>query len=219
MFSVLTAAVAVVVVLLGFVVYRIYQNRYHPKDFKGAGAGSVAVVVNSGDGAKDIGKTLHNKGVVASVRAFTERGVGQLEVTRHFAGHLQAAQAHVGEECGGAAAQPSRPAQRPGRGVRGRDRLRRRDRHSAKALGVSQADVKAAIANVKALGLPRGYASGTKAPSSVEGFLYPATYSFDPGTKPSDALQEMITSVHRRGPHDQLHRGREGAEAHARTRR
>ena len=46
---------------------------------------------------------------------------------------------------------------------------------------------------MRALGLPQGYTSGTAPPTSVEGFLYPATYSFDPGTKVSDALQQMIT--------------------------
>jgi UPF0755 protein len=62
-----------------------------------------------------------------------------------------------------------------------------------KALGVSIAKITAAINDVAALNLPAGYALGTAAPTSVEGFLYPATYTFDAGTSPTEALTQMIS--------------------------
>ena len=53
--------------------------------------------------------------------------------------------------------------------------------------------VRAALKDVKALGLPTDYLADGKTPTSVEGFLYPATYYFAENTDPADALQQMIT--------------------------
>jgi UPF0755 protein len=55
------------------------------------------------------------------------------------------------------------------------------------------AAVKSALDDVKALGLPTDYLAGGRTPTSVEGFLYPATYYFAENTDPADALQQMIT--------------------------
>jgi UPF0755 protein len=192
-FSVLTAGVVAIGIVLGLVVYRIYQKRYHPSDYHGAGTGAVAVVVNAGDGAPAIGKALHNKGVVASVRAFTNAAADNPD-SQSIAPGTYKMRKHMSAKS--AVSLLLNP------GARLSDQVAVFEGATvfdvgpslAKALGVSPTQVRAAIANVNALGLPRGYAAGTKSPSSVEGFLYPATYSFDPGTKVSDALQEMITS-------------------------
>jgi UPF0755 protein len=58
--------------------------------------------------------------------------------------------------------------------------------------GMDPAAVNAALKDVKALGLPTDYLAGGKTPTSVEGFLYPATYYFAENTHPADALQQMI---------------------------
>jgi UPF0755 protein len=63
----------------------------------------------------------------------------------------------------------------------------------AKSLNISVASAMTALNAVSALGLPSGYTADGAALTSAEGFLYPATYSFDPGTHPVDAVQEMIT--------------------------
>jgi peptidoglycan lytic transglycosylase G len=192
-FSVLTVLVVVVVVALGLVVYRVYQNHYHPKDYSGAGSGSVEVTVNSGDGAQTIGTTLHDRGVVASVRAFTNAASDNSQ-SRSISPGTYKLRRHMSAKS--ALSMLLDPKSRLSNQVAVFEGATVFDIGPtlAKALGVSQAEVTAAMANVKALGLPRGYTAGTKTPSSVEGFLYPATYTFDPGTKPSDALQEMITS-------------------------
>lgn len=191
-FAVLATFVLVGTLVLGYAGYRIYQNRYHPKDFSGAGVGSVLIVVHPGDGAGDIGKTLHDKGVVASVRAFTNaasansRSKGISAGTYQLRGHMAAKDA---------VALMLEPAARLSNQVAVFEGATLFDIAPAlaKALGVSPAAATAAIADVASLGLPRDYAAGSQSPSSIEGFLSPATYSFDPGTTASDALQVMIT--------------------------
>jgi len=190
-FLLLTALVVTVVVVVGYTGYRDYENRYHPKDYSGGGIGSVSITVHAGDGAAAIGKTLHDKGVVHSVRAFTNAATdnsssqGISPGTYRLRGHMSA---------NSALALMLDPASRLSSQVVVFEGATVLDVTGplAKALGISQSAVAAAIVNVDALGLPRGYAAGARAPSSVEGFLYPATYSFDPGTKITVALQQMI---------------------------
>ncbi|AXH35939.1 endolytic transglycosylase MltG [Humibacter sp. BT305] len=55
----------------------------------------------------------------------------------------------------------------------------------ADATGMPLADFQAAAANYTALGVP------AEAPS-IEGFLFPATYTFEPGQTPTDMLQAMV---------------------------
>lgn len=55
----------------------------------------------------------------------------------------------------------------------------------ADATGMPLADFQAAAANYTALGVP------AQAPS-IEGFLFPATYTFEPGQTPTDMLQAMV---------------------------
>ena len=52
--------------------------------------------------------------------------------------------------------------------------------------GLPLADFEAAVANASSLGLPE-YAGG-----NVEGFLFPATYEFPPGTSAEQMISEMI---------------------------
>jgi UPF0755 protein len=61
----------------------------------------------------------------------------------------------------------------------------------AKALNVSESAVTSAMNDVSDLGLPSGYSPDPL--TSVEGFLYPATYTFDPGTSPVDALNDILS--------------------------
>jgi UPF0755 protein len=191
-FGVLTAFVVIVIVVISVAGYHVYQNRYHPSDYSGAGTGSVSIIVRSGEDASAIGRTLRDKGVVASVRAFTnaaDRNSKSQSIspgTYQLRGHMSARNA---------VQLMLDPASRLSNQVTVFEGATVLDVGPplAKALGISQAEVSAAIDNVGALGLPQGYASGGQSPPSVEGFLYPATYSFDPGTDVQDALQLMVT--------------------------
>jgi len=58
----------------------------------------------------------------------------------------------------------------------------------AEGTGVPLADLQAAAADYVALGVP------AEAPS-IEGFLFPATYDFDPGTPARDIVQRLVTEM------------------------
>jgi len=65
-------------------------------------------------------------------------------------------------------------------------------------LGVPKAEVQAAADDIANLGLPAAYSLPGGGPiTSAEGFLFPATYNFDPGSSPADALQVMIAAFTR----------------------
>jgi UPF0755 protein len=191
-FFAMVAVVVVVLAAIGYWGYQRYENRYHPKDFAGSPGAVVLVKVNVGDGADAIGRTLVNDKVVASVRAFTNAAAGNAQATSiapgtyrlrtHMSGKaaltlLLDPTSHISNQVvvfeGATVIDVTAPL--------------------AKAVGASQAAVTAAIRDVASLGLPAGYAGSSGAPTSVEGFLYPATYTFDPGTRPADALQAMIS--------------------------
>jgi UPF0755 protein len=42
--------------------------------------------------------------------------------------------------------------------------------------------------------IPVNYKAGTATPKSIEGFLYPATYTFDPTKSPADTLASMVSA-------------------------
>jgi UPF0755 protein len=67
--------VALLVILIplgigGSYVYHLYQDKYHPADYSGAGTGHVVVQVTSGETPTGLGPQLAKLGVVASSRAF-----------------------------------------------------------------------------------------------------------------------------------------------------
>jgi UPF0755 protein len=191
-FLLLAALVVIVVVVLGYTGFSVYENRYHPQDYAGAGTGSVSIVVHANDGARAIGTTLHDQGVVASVRAFTNAASGDSRSQGISPGTYQL-RSHMSAK--NALALMLDPRSRLSNQVVVFEGATVFDvlAPMAKALGVSTPAVTAGLSDVRSLGFPQGYTSGTATPTSVEGFLYPATYSFDPGTKVNDALQQMIT--------------------------
>jgi UPF0755 protein len=67
--------VALLVILIplgigGSYVYSLYQSKYHPADYSGAGTGYIVVQVTSGETPTGLGPQLVRLGVVASSRAF-----------------------------------------------------------------------------------------------------------------------------------------------------
>lgn len=191
-FAGLSAVVAVVVLVVGIAAYRTYQNRYHPKNYSGAGIGSVVIVVRQGDGAAAIGDTLVKADVVASARAFRNAASNNADAQGILPGTYQLRHHMSATNAVNLLLDPSSRLSNSLVVIEGATVLDVAPR-LAKALGIPVQNATAALADVSKLGLPNGYSRGSSAPSSVEGFLYPATYSFDPGTSPQDAINEMIT--------------------------
>jgi UPF0755 protein len=183
-----------VVVLLAGVAgagWYAYRSLYTPKDWVGNGTSeTVLVKVNPGDGSSAIGSTMVADGVVRSAAAFVSAaaknshaadvGPGVYQLRKHMSAVaavnlLLDPSAHIVDKV-------TIPE-----GTSEKDIIAK----LAAALKVPVSQVAAAAADVSNLGLPDGYGPSKGALTSAEGFLYPDTYSLDPGTPPAVALQQM----------------------------
>jgi UPF0755 protein len=201
---ILAFLLVIVVGVAGWLIALPLYRYFNPADYAGSGTGTVVVTVQADDGAKQIGGTLHDKQVVASVRAFTDAASknsksksitpGSYKLHRHMSG-------------GNAVRLLLDPAARIDsdvvvtEGATSLDVERRLVAAPCSAsssasticgLGLDRTDVVKALENVAALGLPTDYRVAGKLPLTAEGFLFPATYPFDDSTSASEALQQMV---------------------------
>lgn len=162
----------------------LYDSFLGAADYSGAGTGSVIVQVKPGDSASDIGTTLVSKGVVKSVKAFTDAAKDNTR-SRSVQPGFYALHSHMSGKA--ALTLLLDPKAR----VRGRVTLpegislAKVVERLVAATELKRADIVAALQNPAVLGLP-SYARG-----KAEGFLFPATYDVEPGTGAVDALTMM----------------------------
>ena len=155
-------------------------------DFEGEGSGSVTIVVAKGDSLTAIGRTLADAEVVASSDAF----VGAASADDR-AGSIAPGAYQLRKGMSGAAAlelmldPESRLVQKVvvPEGLRFEKTIAR----ITKGTDLTEDQVKEALSRAGALGLPE-YAEG-----SVEGFLFPATYEFQPGVDADAVVKAMLT--------------------------
>ena len=156
-----------------------------PRDYTGTGTGSVQIRVSQGETLTAIGQSMVDKGVIASVRPFTKAAEANPDATgiapgiyglrRHMSG--KAALDLLLKPSSRLVSRVTLPE-----GLTAKQILQR----LAQGTGVPIDQLQAAAADTASLGLPP-YANG-----SLEGFLFPATYDFEPGTTPQKMLQMMI---------------------------
>jgi UPF0755 protein len=155
------------------------------EDFTGQGAGTVDVHVSSGDTLSDIARTLVAEGVIASPGPFVDAAETEPAATGIQPGVYELRSQMSGQAALDLLLDPasrmiSRVTIPEGFTVRAvLDRL-------AQATGRPLAEFEAAVADPAALGLP-AYAGG-----QLEGYLFPATYEFEPDDTPVDMLREMV---------------------------
>jgi UPF0755 protein len=198
----LVVAVLVTVAAFVFVYDRFIAK---PNDYSGTGTGTVLVEVQQNQTLSDIGAELHDKGVVASVEAFTDAAADDPRAQSVQPGAYNL-RSHMSAKS--ALALLLDPSSRVNADVLVREgattldvleRLTAKpcdDNAPASAIcgpGMDKTAVTSALHNIKVLGLPTDYLVDGKTPTALEGFLYPATYYFGEETTPADALQQMIT--------------------------
>ena len=186
-FAALIALVVMVALGAGVVVGgRKVLDLVNPPDYSGQGTGSVKIRVQQGDTLKAIGQTMVSTGVIASVRPFTDAAGDDPRATSISPG-IYGLRSHMSSKAAlNLLLDPkSRLVSRVTvpEGLTAATTLQR----LAQGTGTPLADLQSAASNTAALGLP-AYANG-----SLEGFLFPATYDFEPGTSPADMLKAMIT--------------------------
>jgi UPF0755 protein len=149
--------------------------------------GTVQVQVRPGDTATDIAATLTKAGVVKSERAFRDAAKNDPRSTGIQPGYYR-----LHKQMSGAAALALMldPASRllarvtVPEGLTAAEILKLLAARTGRPLSALQA----AARDVGSLGLP-GYAGGR-----LEGFLFPATYDFDPDTSAAEMLREMVAT-------------------------
>jgi UPF0755 protein len=179
-------AIVVAVAALGAIGYGgLYlYHRLHSPDYQGPGYGEVTVQVHPGDNAYSIAPELVKLGVVASTRAF-ENAAKSYDPTGLEPGYFRL---HKHMNALLAWKLLLNPNSRIQATVAVPDGMRAVNIIALLAAKTGQplSAFKLALADTKALGLP-SYANG-----NPEGYLYPATYNFAPGTTPLKMLQTMV---------------------------
>ena len=158
-----------------------------PADYSGSGTGSVVVQVQSGDTLSRIGQALHKADVVKSAAAFTrvassdERaksiGPGFYRMRHHMKASV--ALALLLDPKSLVASRVVVPE-----GMRSDAILQA----IAKNTQIKLADLQQAAKSPAALGVP-SWGAG----HPIEGFLFPATYTFGPDTTAKQALSAMVS--------------------------
>ncbi len=185
----LTALAFVLVLVLAvaaFVAVRQGLNHFKTKDYAGAGTGSVLVQVKDGDTSDDIAATLVAKKVVASQRAFVNAAKHSGKSSNFQPGYFKLREHMAAQNAVSMLLDPTN---------RVFSKLTIPEGWTtfkvfpalAKATGVSVADLKSAATQLDQLGIPEGYD-----PKSVEGFLFPQTYEFDPQMSALEIVQQLV---------------------------
>lgn len=180
----------------------VVRKYFTVKDYADAGTGAVTVQVADGDSATDIANKLYTAQVVRSARAFIDaananaksRGieVGFYRLHLHMKASLALDMLLARRTDGTLVNRVSTRVTIP-------EGMITLDVYAAlsKASHIPVADFVAAAKDPIGLGIPdwwfhRGDGKPSLKPPSLEGFLFPATYDFDPGATAKDMLATMV---------------------------
>lgn len=176
---------ALIVMTAGFLAPKIIEQFSGAPDFPGPGSGSVQLLIEQGDTLAQIGNSLKSLGVVASVDGF----ISAVNANPDSASIAPGAYNLLLEmKSSDAILALLDPASRVVTKVvipEGK-RVTWTIDTLVTTTGLPLSDFEAAVANAANLGLP-SYASG-----NPEGFLFPATYEFVPGTTAEQMIAAMI---------------------------
>lgn len=170
------------------------QGFFTAPDYSSAGTGEVVVQVQPGQSAAEIAQTLYDKGVVKSTKAFVSAAQANPRSTQIQPGsyrlrqRMRASQA-LAMLLNDASRLVEKVTVPEGTTVKGTIAI------LSKATGIPPAEFEAAAKDPVALGVPDFWftrSDGKQPIKSVEGFLFPATYSFDPGATAAQVLSVMI---------------------------
>lgn len=158
-----------------------------PTDYTGAGTGKVVVTITNGQIGGDVAKTLAADGVTKTSTAFYKLLLTQNPPVTFHPGSYQLKKHMSSKAALAALLDPknkvsTRVTFPEGSTVKEIIQILAKVSQST---GVTQAQLEAAAADYKSFGLP------SEAPS-LEGYLFPATYSLDPGMTAHQILQTFV---------------------------
>jgi UPF0755 protein len=190
LWALIAASAVIVIVGAALLIPKVVHHYAQATNYRGSGSGSVTVTIPSGADGSAMATILVGKHVVASAQAFTDAFSANPNADRIQPGSYNLKKHMSGQSAVTALLDPAtRNADADVVVTEGATVLDVEARLE-KFLGPSQkAAILAAAKNATALGLPSNYGN---LPNSAEGFLFPATYTFDPGTTAAAALQQMV---------------------------
>jgi UPF0755 protein len=153
-------------------------------DYKGSGTGEVLFTIKSGDDGSTIANNLAKAGVVKTYEAFYSLLLRQKSDPEFQPGVFKLAKQMSAAAALAALQDPSSRVENTAvipEGTAEKDVLQT----VADATKIPLADLQAAAANPAAYGVPAEA-------KSLEGFLFPATYTFAPGTTAQQAIKTMV---------------------------
>lgn len=160
-------------------------ERFTPAaDYTGSGTGEVMFVIHAGDTGSDVAENLVDAGVTASYDAFYDLLLAQPTDPEFHPGAYTLAEEMSAQAALDALMDPANKLENTllvTEGTWAKDALA----EASAVLQIPIEELEAAAADPQALGLPAGA-------TSVEGFLFPATYTFDPGVTAQEVVQTMV---------------------------
>lgn len=192
-------AVVIALLVLGGAAYAIVQvagpmisslgERETPvEDFPGPGTGSVEVSIEPGASGGQMGEALAEAGVVASATAFSRAFAANPEAAGIQPGTYRLMLEMRAQDAVAALLESTNRVQTRvtiPEGLRADQILERLSSVTA----VPVADFEAAMQDNAATGLP------AEAEGNYEGWLFPATYTFEPGTTPTEMIAQMVAQT------------------------
>lgn len=156
-----------------------------PPDYEGQGSGTATVVIYSGDSGTEVTKALVDAGVVKSFDTFYALLLDQDPPVEFYPGYYVLAQKMSSAAALKALQDPSSRVENTALIQEGKTAAQIFDILSA-STGVPIADFEAAAKDPQTLGVP------ADAPN-IEGYLFPATYHFDPGVDATTVLHTLVS--------------------------
>ncbi|BDZ56308.1 ABC transporter substrate-binding protein [Agromyces marinus] len=155
-----------------------------PEDYSGSGTGEVVFMIEDGDGGETIAANLEEQDVVASAEAFIDEVTGRSPQPTFYPGAYRMANQMSSEAALDALLDPENKLENTfviQEGLWARDALAA----ASTATGIPLEELQAAAADPQALGLP-------EQATTVEGFLFPATYTFGPDVTAQEVVQTLV---------------------------
>jgi UPF0755 protein len=160
-------------------------ERFTPaEDYSGAGSGEVVFMIHDGDTGSDIATNLVDEGVTASYDAFYDLLLAQATEPEFHPGAYLLAEEMSAQAALDALLDPTKKLENTfviQEGMWASNALA----EAAAVTGIPIEELQAAAANPQALGLP-------PEATSIEGFLFPATYTVEPGTTAPDLVKMLV---------------------------
>ena len=174
-----------IVAVIGLVTPQLISRLSGPPDFPGPGSGSVQAQIDPGESLAQIGNSLKTLGVVASVDGFIAAANNNPESSSIAPGAYNLLLEMKSSDAILALLDPANRVVTKIVIPEGK-RVSWTIETLATQTGIPLVDFEDAIAKAGSLGLP-AYAGG-----NPEGFLFPATYEFPPGTSAEQMISAMI---------------------------